>query len=202
MHSVNDSQVTVELFKRYLEGDEAAATTIYDRFADRLRQVAMKQIGSRLGQRTGADDALQSAFRTFFVRARNGQFSVSQSGQLWRLLARITDHKIMNLAEKHTAACRDMRREAVAGFEHECSAKDGLPEVVVILQDEIDSLVEQLSPRDGEVLCLWLTGASASDIGKLVTTSVSTVRRVIARVKRQLEHRLIANRTDGKCESD
>ena len=193
-----DSNITVDLFERFLGGDETAAEKIYERFAERVRRKANELIGARLRPRAGPDDALQSAFRTFFEHAREGQFLISESGQLWRLLARITTRKIQRLAERHTAACRDVRREE-PGVDCEITAEDASVESFAILQDEIDALVAGLSPREGEILCLSLRGVATDDIAAVVGRSVATVRRVAARAKFQLEERLAGDTEDAEA---
>ncbi|GAB4161679.1 MAG: hypothetical protein Tsb009_38910 [Planctomycetaceae bacterium] len=115
-HAASDSgaELTVSLLKRYRNGDQTAAAVLHDRFAGRLRRLAAQLIGSRFLRRVDADDALQSAFRTFFLRSRSDQFSISQTGQLWHLLVRITSHKVRKVVERHTAQRRDIRCEQLA----------------------------------------------------------------------------------------
>lgn len=46
-----DSTSTVAVFNRFLAGEQQAASEIHDRFAGRLRQIAQRLIGPRLGGR-------------------------------------------------------------------------------------------------------------------------------------------------------
>lgn len=187
-----ESTSTVAVFSRFLAGEQQAATEIHDRFAGKLRRIAQRLIGPRLGRRADADDALQSAFRTFFVGATEGKFAINESGQLWRLLVTITRHKVQRLGERHTSARRDVRRESRA------SAEDGVharrqtesPDLGVELQDEVEWLIRELPGRDAEILFLGLSGSGKPEIASDVGCSVHTVRRVLKRAGQLLAERL------------
>ena len=75
--------------KRLQAGDDEVASWIFQQFAQRLARLAAVNIGSKLRQRVDPEDILQSALRTFFRRAGQGDFKIDQSGDLWSLLARI-----------------------------------------------------------------------------------------------------------------
>jgi len=185
------SSTTVALFERFLDGDEAAAAAIHDRFAERLRRLAGGKIGRRLAVRADADDVLQSAFRTFFVRAMNGQFTVSRSGQLWRLLARITVHKVQKAAERHQAGRRDVRREVdLDNIDSPDESVVSCPVALVALEDEVEFIIKQMDARDGDIFCLGLSGVPSAEIAEKIGCSVHTVRRVLKRATCLLETRL------------
>ncbi len=59
-----------------------------------------------------SDDIVQSAMKSFFVRAGNGDFRAEHPGDLWRLLATITMRKVSRATVHHRAAKRDVRQEA------------------------------------------------------------------------------------------
>lgn len=192
-----DSLTTVRLMAQFQSGDASAAAEIYRRYAPRLMRIADRLIGSRIGQRADADDALQSAFRTFFVRVLNGQFGVSQAGQLWRLLSTIVQHKVQRLVERHTAARRDVGREELAPLSGAVASTDDVPESALLLDEEVQSLLKRLPTRDGEMLCLALAGVPYSEIAAEIACSVHTVRRVMNRCGDLLAARLGLSR---KCE--
>jgi RNA polymerase sigma-70 factor (ECF subfamily) len=81
------------LFRRWREGDQEAARQIYERYVDQLLALAKRRISQRLARRVDAEDILQSVFRTFFNRARQGQFQVEDQDDLCKLLVRITLHR-------------------------------------------------------------------------------------------------------------
>ena len=44
-----------------------------------------------------------SAYRSFFIGAREGKFELRHAGDLWRLLVEVTLHKLYRSAEHHSA---------------------------------------------------------------------------------------------------
>ena len=105
------STPSVELLTRVARGVESAELAVYERYAARLLSLAEQRLGDRFRARASAEDVTQSAWRSFFVHARVGCFETSQAGDLWRLLAKITMHKLGRQLERHTAAKRDVRQE-------------------------------------------------------------------------------------------
>ncbi|MGL5097561.1 MAG: RNA polymerase sigma factor, partial [Planctomycetia bacterium] len=97
------------LLDRFRQGEEEAATYLYQRYATRLRAMAQHKTASDLSARVEPDDIVQSAFRSFFRRAAAGQYHVPASDDLWKLLFVITLHKIHSQGSHHRAARRDVR---------------------------------------------------------------------------------------------
>src|SRR5260370_62016 len=80
---------SVELLTKYRQGDESAATELFRRYVGRLTVLARAKMAPKIARRFDAEDVVLSAYRSFFVRARDGQFSLINSGDLWRLLVTI-----------------------------------------------------------------------------------------------------------------
>ena len=76
-----------ELLKQYQAGQSEAVTAIFDRYVERLIALARARIGPKLKRRVDAEDIVQSAYRSFFVHAKNQEYQLARSGDLWRLLA-------------------------------------------------------------------------------------------------------------------
>src|SRR5258708_6666093 len=102
---------SVELLAKYREGDEQAATELFRRYLSRLTVLARARIAPKIARRFDAEDVVLSAYRSFFVRARNGQFSLAHSGDLWRLLVGIVLKKLYHHAAPHPADKRSIDRE-------------------------------------------------------------------------------------------
>ena len=104
-----------KLLIRYQQGDGSAANAIFDRYAGRLLALARSRLSPKLARRVDADDVVQSTYRSFFVRAREGQFVAEHEGDLWRLLATMTLHKLGRQAQRQRAAKRALSRETHGG---------------------------------------------------------------------------------------
>ncbi len=108
------SPKSYELLQNYQGGENEAATAIFDRYVERLLALARSRMGSRLKRRVDPEDIVQSAYRSFFVHAKNEEYRLARSGDLWRLLASITLNKLYGQIEKQTAAKRSFKREEAA----------------------------------------------------------------------------------------
>ena len=102
---------SVELLAKYQQGSEEAATELFRRYVSRLTVLARAKMGRKIARRFDAEDAVLSAYRSFFVRSRNGQFTLNRSGDLWRLLVGIVLKKLYRQVAHHTADKRSVDRE-------------------------------------------------------------------------------------------
>ena len=108
-------QVLIDLWRH---GDQDAARQIVERYFDRLLVLARRRISQRLASRVDPEDIVQSVFRTFFVRLKDGQFVFEDEDDLCKLLMRITLHKTLRQVAFHKAAKRDPNLETNQGDDH------------------------------------------------------------------------------------
>src|SRR5207247_582064 len=101
-------------------------------------------------QRLDPEDVVQSACRSFFRRARIGAFALTERGDLWRLLARITLRKVCRSARRHGADCRAVRREEQA--DGECLDGAPTPEETAAVADELVAALATLPPTQRRVV--------------------------------------------------
>src|SRR6266567_4708438 len=92
---------SAELLARYRQHDDAAAAMLFHRYADRLTRLARSRLSRKLAARVDAEDVILSAYRSFFLLARGAEVTLRQSGDLWRLLVRITLRKVYRNARRH-----------------------------------------------------------------------------------------------------
>ncbi|NQU22149.1 MAG: sigma-70 family RNA polymerase sigma factor [Candidatus Nealsonbacteria bacterium] len=187
------SDESANLLVRFQAGDEAAAEEIFRRYAQQLCRLAEKRIGAKLARRVGPEDVVQSALRTFFRRAENGEFKIDHRGALWNLLVKIMLNKIYRQAERHGAGKRDVKAEV------ECDSNSPRPEAVAheptaeeaaLLDDELEFLLAKLKDPEPEIVRLSIQGYSTSDIVERVGHSRWYVRHALNRVGGRLQKRL------------
>src|SRR5947209_4654729 len=141
------------LLNLWRAGNQDAARQIFDRYVAQLLALASRRISQRLAARVDAEDIVQSVFRTFFHRAREGQFKVDDPDDLCKLLARITVHKTLRQIAFHKRAKRDATQETGQG-DADCDhmmdllAKEPTPEDTVTLYDPMDHFLGQLGAED------------------------------------------------------
>jgi RNA polymerase sigma-70 factor (ECF subfamily) len=100
-----------ELITRLQGGEHEAAQEVFQRFARQLIALARRQLGHLLSGKVDAEDVVQSAYKSFFIRSREGQVAASNWQGLWRLLALITVRKCADRVEYFRTDRRDVRRE-------------------------------------------------------------------------------------------
>lgn len=194
---------SVLLLERFRAGEEAAATEIFERFAQRLAALVQSRLSKQLARRLDAEDVVLSAYRSFFVRARSGHFSLDEPGDLWRLLAQITLNKLYRSAEWHNAARRTPAREQPGLVElgNRAADAESSPELAVVVADQLEFLMSQLPPATCRVLELQLQGHDADEIATMIGRSPRTVRRQLeairaAFVKQVGNERVVASTPD------
>jgi DNA-directed RNA polymerase specialized sigma24 family protein/predicted Ser/Thr protein kinase len=177
------------LFDVYLSGDSRAAAEIYDRYLARLIGLVRKRLSSKLVRRVDPEDIVQSAYRSFFLRAREEQYVLDRAGDLWRLLVGITLKKLYGQVEWHTAARRSVgREEPVASAvvrALEPVAPQPTPVEEVALFEQLEQVMKQLSPLAARVVKLSLRGNTIEEIADAAQRSQRTIRRILDSVKQR-----------------
>jgi RNA polymerase sigma factor (sigma-70 family) len=189
-------KLSAELLARWQAGEQQAAEELFARYSERLVALVQQRLSAKLGRRVDAEDIVLSAYRSFFVGAREGRFRVERGGDLWRVLAAIAVHKLQGQVERHTAGKRALDREGqpdgaaqLDGVPAHVLASEPSPEAAAILADEVEFLMRHLGPLERIMLELRLQGCTFDEIASQTRRSERTVRRFLGRVKESLEQR-------------
>ncbi len=176
------------LISRVRSGDEAAADVVFTRYAEQLARLAEQNLSQRVARRVDGADVVQSVFRTFFVRAERGEFQISSSAELWKLLVQITLNKARQQGRRNSAGLRDVRRETdqsnllPALVDHQPG-----PEDAAILNDVIEQALQKLpaaqQPHYRKLIELKLADYSNDEIAN----QLGIVRRTVERMLKRLE---------------
>jgi RNA polymerase sigma factor (sigma-70 family) len=177
-----------DLIAEYKAGSESAARELFDKYCERLMRLAKKRIGQRMTSRVDPEDIIQSAFRTFFVRVRNEQFSFHEEDDMFKLLVRLTVHKALRQIAHHRAAKRNPEQEVGQASDaqemlQQLCAEQPTPEVEVALIEEFEKFLGQLPQVDREVLQLKLQGYTTVEIAEKIGSYDRKVRRVLERIE-------------------
>ena len=169
-------------------GDEDAARKLFDRYAEQLVLLARKRISQRLASRIDAEDIVQSVFRTFFHRAKQGQFHLEDPEDVVKLLARITVHKTFRQIAFHKRAKRDATAEAPHGDD----AQDLLlklvtgepsPEEAAEFVDNLEHFFNQLKSEERRILEMRMEGYTNVEIANHLKITDRKIRRIMERVR-------------------
>jgi RNA polymerase sigma-70 factor, ECF subfamily len=183
-----DSLQVRALLNRWRTGDEEAARQLFQLYVDRLISLARQRISQRLASRVDPEDVVQSVWRTFFHRIKDGQFHFEEEDDLCKLLARITVHKTFRQVAFHRAAKRDMNLEAGHGD----AAQDQLltlldrgptPEAANAFVDQLEHFLNRLRPEDRRIIELRMQGYKDVEIARMLSISDRKIRRLMERVR-------------------
>ena len=179
-------------FQSRLRTDEdAAARDVFHRYARRLLALTRRQFEKRLAHRIDPEDVVQSAFKSFFVRHRDGKFQVSTWNNLWGLLTVITLRKCADRVEYLQAGRRDVRREVAApGGEVQpwevAPGREPSAHEATVLAETVERLFRTVDEDVRPVLELSLQGYSAAEIGLRLGRALRTVHRLRERIQKHL----------------
>jgi RNA polymerase sigma-70 factor, ECF subfamily len=183
-----------DLMGRLRQGEQDAAARLFDGYARRLIGLAYRHLDSRLRQKVGPEDVMQSVLKSFFARQRAGQFELADWDGLWALLVRITLHKCGHQVEYYRAACRDVTREQAAlGSDESVHAFQALaaepsPDEAAHLAELTEEVMKSLgSDRERQIFALSLEGHTPVEISEQVGRTDRTVQRTLARIRSKLE---------------
>lgn len=192
--AMNQQSSFLAVMDRLSAGDDDAARRVFQRFARDLVAQAKAQLGGALRLKVDPEDAVQSAFRSFFSRQADGKFNLAGWDNLWALLLSITIRKCINLRRHYRCDRRDVGREVAGGLDPaeeaigwEALDREPTPEEAALLADDLTHLVHGLSERDCRIVELRLQDYTPIEISARVGCAERTVFRVLHRVKDRLD---------------
>jgi RNA polymerase sigma factor (sigma-70 family) len=181
-----------ELLRLYQDGHSEAATLIFERYASRLISLARAHMAAKLKRRVDPEDVVQSAYRSFFLHARENMCELVESGDLWRLLVRMTLNKLHRQIEWNTASRRSIQREEpIDPTAVNCQVPQPSPDEIVAAAEQLQWVLDRLEPEERTILTLRLQSKSIEQMGASIGKSARTVRRLVADVERMIERRLL-----------
>jgi RNA polymerase sigma factor (sigma-70 family) len=181
-----DHDLLVELRR----GDEVAAEKLYERYARRLIALAQAKTGRDLSGRFDPEDVIQSVFRCFFERARNGLYDVPNGGDLWPLLLVIALQKVRAYGAHHRAGCRDIRREQSPDCRDTARPGTGDTDVDAprsLLKMIAEETLDQLPPLHRQAARWRLEGFDHREIAQRTGRSKRTIERIFQECRQILQ---------------
>lgn len=181
-----------ELLLDYQAGMSEAADLIFHRYVERLLALARSRMSTKLHRRIDPDDVVQSAYRSFFVHARKEEYVLQRAGDLWRLLASITLHKLYKQAERHTAARRSIAREIAEDERLALLASlEPTPAQAAALAEQLHLATAALTDAERGAIIAHLQGDTVETIAVRIGKAPRTVRRLLSQSRAKLEKQLL-----------
>jgi RNA polymerase sigma-70 factor (ECF subfamily) len=185
-----------DLMTQLTAGDQDAAGLIFHRYVRRLVGLAAARLPAPVRAKEDPDDAVNSAFKSFFARQKKGEFQPEDWDELSTLLTYLTVCKVDRRIRKHLAAKRDVRRETAPAADDstttrfEAAAPDPTPAETAMLTDTLREIMAKLSPTGQQILALRLQGHTVEEIAALVGKSERTVFRELDDIRAHVRHKL------------
>jgi len=186
-----------QAFAQIRAGQERGVDRLWQRYFPRLVALANKTLGGRNRGMADADDAVQSAFLSFYQRASSGEFGdLLKRDDLWNLLGVITARKALKQVRREGAAKRGggkvLGEGALAGLDdspgklEELAAQMPAHDVDLCCQELMDALDEQLRPY----ALLRLLGYKNREIAEQFDCTERKVERKLQLVRMKWESEL------------
>lgn len=175
-------------------GDQEAARVLWQRYGERVLQLARLKLRGTPRQRADEEDVAQSVFSNLCTGALLGQFAgVADRDELWRLLVVITVRKVLNhrkyeLRQKRSGAVSAATitvpdhavAAAIAGL-----ADDGpSPEFAAIMNESCTALLDCLLDPTLQQIAIWkMEGYGNEDIAERLGCVPRTVARKLRLIR-------------------
>jgi len=184
-----------ELAHEIQAGSESAAKELFDKYCERLMRLSKRRISQRMASRFDPDDVVQSAFRTFFKRVKNDEFTFEQEEDLFKLLVRLTVRKTLRQVVHHQAAKRSPISEMTDGSDDsqllaQVAGNVPAPDVELALLEQFEKLMESLTPMERQVVELKMQGYTTVEIAEKLGSYDRKIRRLLERIEQVAQNRV------------
>jgi RNA polymerase sigma-70 factor (ECF subfamily) len=185
-----------DLMDRLRSGEDEAARDVFARFATRLVGLARRHLDARLAVKVDAEDVVQSAYKSFFIRQRDGTLEICNWDGLWGVLTMITLRKCADRAAYYRAGKRDVTRELAPRSDDSSPDvaadiaidREPSPDEAAVLAETVEALFKATDdPDERAILELSLQGFTATEISESLGRAERSVRRLRERVRKRLE---------------
>ena len=174
------------------QGDHEGARQLWETYYSKLIVLARRKLEGRTRLVADEEDVALSAFKSFCRGLENHRFpSVTGRDDLWRLLVKITLHKVLHLVRDENRQKRGGRWTQLveAGLDDETlmtrlAGQEPTPEFAVEVAEECERLLKQLpSPDLVELAIMKMEGYTNDEIAAKWGCAERTVERKLRLIR-------------------
>lgn len=191
------SDVT-RLIKKVRSGDEVAAQELWNKYSERIVEVARRSMKDASRRVQDEEDVAVIAFKSLLAGITAGRFpELDHREQLWRLLMVITTRKAAAAIEKDHRQKRgggDVRGDsAVMARENEGSVLGGFdrlesekpsPDIAAVMADQTQQLLASLPDETAQrIAALKIEGFTHQEIADKLSVNTRTVERRLKQIR-------------------
>jgi RNA polymerase sigma factor (sigma-70 family) len=166
-------------------GDSAAVAEFYRHFAPFIRAAVRRQLHHRLRAQYDSVDFVQDVWASFLVAPDRYRFDTPQA--LLKFLTRVAHHKVVEVFRQRFATQKaDLTREVALpgdGLREEPPSASASPSQWAIAGEQWERMLRHVPPGHRVVVERLREGHDYKDIARLTNVSVSTVNRIVRRLK-------------------
>jgi RNA polymerase sigma-70 factor (ECF subfamily) len=180
---MSDETPFQELIERVRGADGDAAAELVRRYEPAIRRVVrLRLTDARLRRAFDSMDICQSVLGSFFVRAAMGQYDLTDSDQLLKLLTQMARHKVTDQMRREQAGRRDVARlQCDSGAACDVAAAEASPSRQVAGQELLVEFRKRLSAEEKELADLRAERREWADIARERGESAEALRKRLAR---------------------
>lgn len=189
----NDESI-MNFYWKMCSGEPLGLEELWKRNFPRMYGLASKTLKGRRLTSTGPEDIVQSAFGTFWRRAKRGDFNAwINSDNLWNLLAKITVRKVHQAARRAQAGKHGGGKVLIEADVPEAAHRPfRLDDAVAVLPTtELDLCCEEylltIDEETRSVVVLKMMGHKNREVADILGCCVSTVERKLRLARKSWE---------------
>jgi DNA-directed RNA polymerase specialized sigma24 family protein len=167
-------------------GDQAAADPLWQRYFERLVELARARLMQAPRRAADEEDVALSAFHSFCRAAERGRFAkLDDRDDLWRLLATFTRRKAAHLLRDGSRLKRSAGPGTEEGVDLESiAAEEPGPELIAEMAEECRRLLDRLGDETLRTVAVWkMEGYTNEEIAGKLACVPRTVERKLQLIR-------------------
>ena len=181
---MDDSPEIRQLISLLKAGDPQAMAEAYRRFGPVLQVAVRRKLHREMRSRFDTLDFVQDVWASFLAAPGDGdQFASSEA--LIAFLCQIARNKVTDVARKRFTSAKDSANAEVNshGSELRRHSRTPTPSQWVMASEEFENILRQFPVGHQAIVRRLREGYTIEDIAELANVSLSTVNRVVKRLK-------------------
>ncbi|MDY3559472.1 ECF-type sigma factor [Gemmata sp. JC673] len=170
------------LLAAFRAGEPWAAEELYARFGPTIRANVRRRLPPQLRSRFDSVDFVQDVWASFLIAPSEGRAFTSPQA-LASFLARVAHNKVVEMSRQQLGTQKYDRSREVPAAGAEPPDRAPSPSQVVIADERWERLLQNFSGRQRVVAERLRDGYGLDDIVRLTDVSLSTVNRIVRRLK-------------------
>jgi RNA polymerase sigma-70 factor (ECF subfamily) len=179
---------TPELLDGLRRGDASSAEELYHRFGPAIRAAVRRRLHHRLRDKFDSLDFVQDVWASYLALPPE-RAAFDSPEEAVRFLTRIAENKVIEVFRQRFQSQKyDIARERPGATGPEPPGADPTPSQTAIAREEWERLLDRVPPGHRPVVERLRNGDTYEDIARITNLSVSTVNRIVRRLKGLTEH--------------